>query len=691
MAPDQELADYLGTVRQVKTHNILTYFKPVTPRKPQANVSGKFSFFDLPFVVRRRIYSHAGLEEGMATYLNYKDTHPLEGLILDGKEEHEMYEDGKEEDCCPAMYNFWNSSPVNQVESISNNSQQLSRFISDTIPHIYIRLNYRCACGRPQSDSDDPESTSPTYCICNPLPGHLLHVSPRLDRELKALFLSTSHFRVDQSYPAGLSILRSLDPEAWAWMVSLRLQLSFGKPKQMIRWYGQYPSTVFSTWKQKNRNTERPSDYFSRQERAKLLEWEQLCVGMAKYLTPYRLSLHISAQVSNIDVAREIVAPLVRVGKLKQCSLELSLPSRTFPWQALPGPFIRPMSSPKWNLLQLAQQTVLAATTKRRDDPLRPFPLLDLPLEIQMHILGFTDLVTSYDLAWNSGKYDEGGARFFELRKLEDFVVLCYPYYGFQCCGNCTQNCIPTKTYGRGHECCCWVNGNAASSSCTCWRMPPLFCVSQDIQQKSMSIFYSRNHFVVLPSHDCQPRPDEMLHFLTSIPHLGRYLLRSITWICPKNPYQMRGFGPLESDSDLYADWTEFVDICGRDLNLSKLSLIIDMTLHVNMYEDSGIDEFDGIEEVFESAEYSQISKLVAALTNYKGWGKFAIHLGFPTFDYEDESGNEAYEDIEKYFERLVMGEGYDSWKNGKYDRRHISNGYDCAPICGDGCDEEPL
>jgi hypothetical protein len=53
------------------------------------------------------------------------------------------------------------------------------------------------------------------------------------------------------------------------------------------------------------------------------------------------------------------------------------------------------------SLIQLAVRTTLQVTGKLT---LQPFRFLDLPVEIQLKILEFADLVTPYDIEWNPAK-----------------------------------------------------------------------------------------------------------------------------------------------------------------------------------------------------------------------------------------------------------------------------------------------
>lgn len=148
------------------------------------------------------------------------------------------------------------------------------------------------------------------------------------------------------------------------------------------------------------------------------------------------------------------------------------------------------------------------------------------------------------------------------------------------CCGKCSDR----SSWNDEEVCFCRTQHSTASSTCTCWSMPSLLRVSRTMRHHAMSVFYSKNHFVVLPSRSSRcPQSYGILQFLQSIPLASRHHLRHITWILP----------PLVDDfllySDLpYKDWSEFIDICRQEIVLSSLTIHIDLSLSASM-EDQGM------------------------------------------------------------------------------------------------------
>jgi hypothetical protein len=148
--------------------------------------------------------------------------------------------------------------------------------------------------------------------------------------------------------------------------------------------------------------------------------------------------------------------------------------------------------------------------------PLSLLSIQGLPVEIQVMILGYTDLIAP-------------GA------------VTASTLKGYVLDDCCTERCV------RGHRCC---EGYYDSSSDSCWRLPvDLFHVNRHLSVMSEEIFFSCNEFVVgvclaavcEPSRSSHQNYARMLglcnpehsKFLLEVPPACISMLRSWIWSFP--------------------------------------------------------------------------------------------------------------------------------------------------------------
>ena len=486
------------------------------------------------------------------------------------------------------------------------------------------------------------------------------------------MFWSEHTFTVCMSDIGGLDVLYALPGKAVQQMTSLVIRLNVYDCEMGFRCQagecelGCHPGCRARG--HDNFISKAKSGYF----KLILREWEKMCQFLAARIISGRLKLAFVCDMDDVETAEEIVAPMNQLPILKECAIRLG---------------ILPVGNTdvRSKIQQIAGKTALQLTGRWID---RPFRFLDLPQEIQLQILGYTDLVASHDLQRVSAGcvpgrnpvafFEHGGI---ELDKHTRRVVRegCSTYTemkfdDFKCCGKCFS------VYG---VCLCRARHAAFSTTCTCWRMPTaIFQVSQKMRNDAESIFYSRNHFLT-PEDDRSSKILGILLFLKQLPARAVKYIQHVTTVSPFL------YANLHADYwwPYFArpQWSEVLDILVREGNFSKFNLTLDMA-HQTQYDE--YDEYDerignlAPEKVIDKimGGYLLTGKTLAKLIEERGRLKnFFFHVGWP-LKRADQDACRRQREIE--VERIAMGNGYESVANGKYARRHAWNGYPCGEVC---------
>jgi hypothetical protein len=133
-------------------------------------------------------------------------------------------------------------------------------------------------------------------------------------------------------------------------------------------------------------------------------EWKQIYNYLAFHILPNRLKLAVICTTDNAAIAKIVTTQILRLPRLKECSIRLG-------------------DKHNKDLFCLAKETAINAIY--RSIKLRPsiFRFMDLPSELQLRVLEFTDLVTPWDLAWYippGSSVDKAGTStglYFEFRR----------------------------------------------------------------------------------------------------------------------------------------------------------------------------------------------------------------------------------------------------------------------------------
>jgi len=328
-------------------------------------------------------------------------------------------------------------------------------------------------------------------CKCDLLPYQLLYTSNTIAEEVSTIFYSENDFSIYRTGIGGLSSISRLPPQALGRIKSLSICLNFFDERgcEFGPGSGGKSERLFSNAKRHD-------------ERTALKEWQLLCQLLVSHLEIQSnfLKLFITCDVADFEIAEEFMRPLLHLPILKECSVRLG------------SPFINQSQL----LTKLARRIVDKVTNRSAQCDFR---YQDLPKELQLRILEYTELVTPFHLVW---AFNTDVARYIESPYYENRTFHSSRSIDSSCC----RKCSPEK-----EPCACWSGQAAFSTTCTCWKFPlSLFLVNRDMRKDAEFIFYSKNHFVLQPRKWNYSEQLEIYNFLTSIPANGRRYLQKITW-----------------------------------------------------------------------------------------------------------------------------------------------------------------
>lgn len=593
-------------------HHYKYAVRTTSSRRPgNALPTTPFRLLDLPFSIRRRIYIFAGLFSGFRIHLNYEPPDDEDYCEI-----HEPF--------CSQFMSSPNLADIPSQDAISEWSEQVSHFIEGPFPCPKIMLD-RDIC-IPDSESSKARQQDPCFerSATEGLPFQLLYVSNRVALDAKTIFWSENYFSIARSDIGGLSFLEKLSPFSLRLITSLSIRLNYWGNK--LIWqdgqrcgpevmechpgcppYGLQDAIGLHPNKIAKNLTE---------------EWERICNRLAKLIPPGVLRLWVFCDVTDIDNAKVLLSPLLQLPLLRDCGIRL----RYDPQEE--------------NLRIFSEEMTLRLTTPKPVDESK-FTFLELPFELQMKILEYTNLISPRDLVLHS---DNGGNHMRPTQFMDS------NYYQ-ECCGLC-----------RNEEEICYCSSihAAYSTTCICWQFPAsLFLVSHAFRSRVLEVFYSNNKFHIFESFSARvPTTLGLKMFLHRIPVEARRYLRYIHWVTFESVMSAR-----------YGDWIQVVDFCADQVDISKLTFIIDVSsgdianhtygYENDMYRDPG-DETRTHE--LQKAEWESALKMAKWMKRYKGWKDVFFHLGYQGKD--QFPGNRKR--MEAILEKTVNGREYDALARGK-------------------------
>ncbi|QRD90735.1 hypothetical protein F9C07_2159526 [Aspergillus flavus] len=437
-----------------------------------------------------------------------------------------------------------------------------------------------------------------TRCSCPPLPISLLYVSRIISDEVSSILYSENKFTISRSGSWGLRPLRRLTRHAIHSLRSLTVILN---SCSCIFAYGRTTIPVMFPCHPLCRSHglhDKPLGSVARQDRVTRQEWQVILQILADNVQPRLLRLSFICDTRDLQTARDIAESLGCLPLLRDCSIRLG-------------------QNLDWSTYLLARSICLQLTGKTPHSTGHP-TTPHLPDEVLEHILSFTELVAPFQLEWCP------------VRGLAPF----------DCCKTCTDSL---------EGCCCSLYYAAYATGCTCWRLPlSLFLVNKRMHRIATSIFYSKNTFFIATIHrkcviwslEKSPSiPTITTQFLNRLPSYALPHLRSITvgfldfW--PQSVFNHRAI----------ADLKKGLDIMAQNLDLSKLTISLQIDSAKNFITNKSVDEW-----------IQACHLIVQPLIHTSRIKRLFVYI----------SPRQA-KHYEPVLEKAVLGDNYDAVQHGKY------------------------
>lgn len=522
--------------------------------------------------------------------------------------------------------------------------------------------------------------------------------------EAAALLYSSCWFIVRYETTASLAPLRSLTPVAIASLTHLRIILNqsschcresqrqehadgccdqrgvFDVYYQLLDedpgWWACFDKQCRERHQDKHSPPLKASDSSSS---AMLAEWHAAAAYLAPHVRPGNLELSFVCDVheENLAAAESVVGALNLFPRLKNCHVRLS-------------------RTPDFQIRQLARDAVLWGRRISPDEPsCRPTPslkrtqLINLPEELRLRILEYTDLITPMkEVIWASSH-----------RKYMASRYACPSSEGRADCNGsdvhyacqfiaCSERRWPDEKIG----CFCYRKHAAFSSTCRCWAPPtPLFLICRTLHDDANRIFFSQNRFVLMEGEAANVFGGGgffALHFQDNRYAATRFLREAVPVRCLRYlrflelvfPCHMPG-GWLQDGCSMAADWSDTVDWVKDKINAPVLTVRL-----VGLYE-WNVEDLDAAAATPADYQgrnalnvYMGILRPLARLGGADGLARFYADLAWP-WRWPDWRRRTVWELgwsshslwsrsrkqwLKERAERLVLGDRYDRLSLGE-------------------------
>lgn len=372
------------------------------------------------------------------------------------------------------------------------------------------------------SQAFDPDLPPGLECFCPPLPHQLLRVCKAIHWEIETVLYGMNQFKISRYLPGdSLKVFSKLNPRIWQLLSSLHISLS------------EIPPLILGFPVRSIENFDGRSV-----EGAKILQtWAAVCHSILCQIPSRQLKFSLSCNVSDVETARAVVAPLTELQATANTSISLAA------------------SPEEREIKDIARGAVAQSTRTEPETPASHRATLSwasLPQELRFDILSRTDLV---DCPFPPRPFFTRQRHGFEI---ESGTLLAR---GTECCLDCT----PTLA-----TCACAPMRAAYSASCTCSTVPAaLFRVTKQMKSEATMILFSKNRFIL--SGDFAANIMFIQSKLACDSGAASYIRKLDLEISIAQLYEMR-----YPESEPACRWDALVASVASSLHMPKLWLSID-------------------------------------------------------------------------------------------------------------------
>jgi len=482
------------------------------------------------------------------------------------------------------------------------------------------------------------------------LPLNLLYVCHAMHDEVEKLLYGENRFVITRRDPGGLTALENLSISAIRQLRQLTIRINISSCIGICccgpSWCGNWRE--IQNWRHEH---DSPLSHSSAAEGSLVSQLGNICSYLGNII-PDQLSLYIICDCQDFEAAKMIVQPLLALPKLRDCAIRLSMSHRE-------------------RFQHLATSTVFFAMGRQRL-PEVPFRFLSLPIEIQIQILMYTNLVPRK--VYEYSRYT-GNMFIRDVRSRH-------------CIGDASEFPVTVDSHDGAQT---WLNGSAPCCFCTKAHSAFMFqckceddhskyfLVSRPFKEVAELVYYGENRFII-PSSGLKPQYENTAS-KEWLENGNAATLPFVQWFRNDSfklvKFLRLNFEQLDQNRGLlsptgWEQWLNTIDTLRTHPGISKLTLDIHMSepFWYPPWEKSEDETMPNISELNSQRGDRMIKIYRKLFTSMRSLGQLKdlfINLNYETSDgYLEDDGRREQERI---LECLVMGEGYDAWKRGKCTR----------------------
>ncbi|KAH7381236.1 hypothetical protein DE146DRAFT_279556 [Phaeosphaeria sp. MPI-PUGE-AT-0046c] len=483
-------------------------------------------------------------------------------------------------------------------------------------------------------------------------------------REVETYIHSTSIFRVCLGQPLGFSRLERMSETALSHLTKLTIRLDQTRYEVQDDPWGPNPPEHI--------------DLSKRWSKKILRDWMRKLDLLVRTLRPQTLRLNVIFRARALRDAKAILEPLVRLPLLRGCGICVDLYGQNRFWKKEVLQYsqiecwqLARADTDETDISRLAQHIIKKVTMVESTISV-PFRYPDLPQEIRLSILGYTNLISPDAVRWrprNRGlqgppcRYCDDAGNPVMIDNMDFCCRISNNDFENTMQFRCCEQCSPNDDSGI---CYCSSRPAVWSSSCACHHYRhTLFWVSRQVRYDALAVYYQSNKIFVTPLNSASHRylyyetdfryswrgvsglsQVELSLYLSSISGHALQHIRWLEWMLPS-----AGRGYLLPGTRAWQDYLDTILLMENAMNLPALTLTINMSLSRCLPTDS--------------SSWIWWETIVLPFSRLGGAGlkDFFVNLTSRIME-----GRRAHH--ERDLERAVMGTTYDSRKRSKPEER---------------------